>query len=149
MKGRVTLNYTEAFRNELLTKLRQTIPQSQILEMLPVLDQTLSEYDVSRKPVEIITTDGIPEPVKNFLTSKAIGNCSKGTLNIYRLRLVHFFSMLKKNCQDITANDIRMYLFYYKSNRNASNSYMDEIRRILNSRYVQLRTYCFAAPHFA
>lgn len=126
-------NNSEAFRTELISRLLQTVPQDQIRTMLPILDQTLSGYDVSRKPLELIPVDGIPESMKAFIASKAICNCSPGTLKIYTLRLTDFFGMMKKAPSDITAGDIRMYLFYYKSQRSASDSYLDEIRRILNS----------------
>lgn len=126
-------NNSEAFRTELISRLLQSVPQAQISEILPILDQTLSGYDVSRKPVEIITLDGIPMSVKKFIASKAISNCSPGTLKIYTLRLVDFFTMMNKLPPDITPDDIKMYLFYYKTQRSASDSYLDEIRRILNS----------------
>lgn len=127
------MSSSESFRNELIARMIQSIPQEQVCNLLPILDQTMSGYDISRKRLEIIPVDGIPEAVKAFIASKSICNCSQGTLKIYTLRLVNFFSMLKKSPQDITVADIRRYLFYYKSQRSASDSYIDEIRRILNS----------------
>lgn len=126
-------NSSESFRNELAAKLMSAIPQDQVAAVLSVLDVTLSGYDVSRKQVELIISDGVPEVVKYYIASKAVANLSEGTLKIYRLRLVDFFTMTKKSYQDITANDIRMYLFYCRNQRNASDAYLDNIRRILHT----------------
>lgn len=127
------MSNSESFRNEFTAKLFATLPQDQLRDVLSVLDQTLTEYDVSRKPVSIIQIDAVPEIIKYFVASKAVENLSKGTLKIYRLRLIDFFTMLKKPFQDVTANDIRMYLYYYKDERKASDAYLEAIRRILNS----------------
>ena len=125
-------NSSESFRNEIVAKLSESLPQDQILRVLSAIDATIPEYDISRKPVSIITTDGIPEVVKFFLASKAIENLSRNTLKIYRLRLIDFFGKVRKPFQDITANDVRMYLYSCKEH-NASDRYLDNIRRELNS----------------
>ena len=124
---------SESFRNELASRLLASMPQDQVRSVLSMLDATLPDYDISRKQVALITSDGIPEVVKCFLASKSVCNCSARTLNIYRLRLIDFFSVVRKPCQDVNSNDIRMYLYHYKADRNASESYQDSIRRILNS----------------
>lgn len=126
-------NSSESFRNELAARLLAALPQDQIPKVLSVLDATLSGYDVSRKQVELIPVDGVPDTVKYFIASKAVANLSPGTLKIYRLRLVDFFTLTKKSCQDITANDIRMYLFFCKDQRRSSDAYLDNIRRIMSS----------------
>ena len=124
---------SEGFRNDLLSRLFGVLPQDEIQSVLQVIDTTLQDYDVHRKPVSLIVPGEIPEVVKFFLASKAVSNASPGTLKIYKLRLIDFFSVAKKAFQDITANDIRMYLYCCKNSRGASDSYLDNIRRILNS----------------
>lgn len=124
---------SESFRSELASGLLASLPQSQVISVLSVLDATLQRYEVSRRPLSIIPADGIPEAVKHFLASKAIQALSPGTLHIYGLRLTDFFSVIRKPCADVSADDIRMYLYHYKSARHASGSYLDAIRRILSS----------------
>lgn len=129
---------SESFRNEIMSKLFAALPPDQLRSVLSVLDQTLPEYDIHRKPVALSRPDVLPDVVKYFLASKAVENLSAGTLKIYRLRLIDFFSLVRKPFQDVTPNDIRMYLFYYKDTRKACNSYLESIRRILNSFYSWL-----------
>ena len=126
-------NNSESFRNEIVSRLFSQIPQEHLQSVLSALDSTMQEYDVSRKSVELIAQNGIPEVVKYYIASKSVENLSKGTLKIYKLRLEDFFTMAKKPFSDIRPNDIRMYLYYYKSEKNASDSYLDNIRRVLNS----------------
>lgn len=126
-------NCNESFRTELISKLYSMLPSDQLRNVLSVLDATLPDYEISRRPLSIILADGVPPVVQYYLASKSVENLSPNTLRIYGLRLRDFFSVAKKPFQDITANDIRMYLYYYKNNRSASGSYLESIRRILNS----------------
>lgn len=124
---------SESFRTELICRLMNSMPQDQVKSVMSILDSALCDYDVSRKPLELITADGIPDVVKCFLASKAVENASQSTLKIYHLRLIDFFGKVRKPFSAVTANDIRLYLYYYKDQRHASDSYLDSIRRILRS----------------
>lgn len=126
-------NNSESFRNELVSRLINSIPQDQVRAVMSALDSTIEDFEISRKPLSLITVGGIPEVVKFYLASKAVENLSPGTLKIYRLRLIDLFTMVKKPFQDIRPNDIRVYLYYCRDKRNASDAYLDNIRRILNS----------------
>ena len=128
-----TMDNTESFRNELVSKLLESLPREHVMTVLHVFDAIIPNYDISEKKVSMIVCDGLPEVVKYFIASKAVRNLSRGTLNIYKLRLSDFFTVVAKPFQDITANDIRMYLFYNREKRNSSSSYLDNIRRILSS----------------
>lgn len=127
------MDNAESFRNELASKLLESLPCEQVKTVLSIFDTLIPNYDISAKKVSLIVCDGLPEVVKHFIASKAVRNLSRGTLNIYKLRLSDFFTVVAKPFQDITANDIRMYLFHNREKHNASNHYLDNIRRILNS----------------
>lgn len=132
------MSNNEAFRNEVVSRLFSTLPQSQLRDVMAVLDAAMSGYDISRKKTDIIPADGIPDVVRIYIASKAVENLSPGTLKIYKLRLYDFFGRVKKAYTDITAGDIRMYLWFYQSQRNASDHYRDQIRRTLNSFFTWL-----------
>ena len=128
----------ETFRNEFISKLFQSISQDQIARIVTILDSTIAGYEISAKPVSIIPASGDPEIVKIYLASKAVENLSLGTIKLYKIRLFDFFDRVKKQYTDIKPNDIRMYLYYYKETRKSSDSYIDAIRRILNSFFCWL-----------
>lgn len=131
-------DHSEAFRSEVVSRLFSSLPQDQLRDVMTVLDAAMSGYEISRKQVEIIPCDGIPDVVKIFIASKAVENLSPGTLKIYKLRLFDFFGRVQKSFTDITAADIRKYLWFYQSERNASDHYRDQIRRVLNSFFTWL-----------
>lgn len=124
---------SELFRNELITKLEASLPPEQLWAVLAAFDTTSASYEIHRQQLDMITTDGFPEVVKWYLASKAVANRSPGTIKQYRYKLLHFFDAVRKPFQDIRPNDIRVYLYQFKKERNASDRYMECIRITLNS----------------
>lgn len=132
------MDNSESFRNEISSRLYGTVPQDQLKRVLDNLDSVLAGYEVTRKQLSIIPATGMQEVVKFFIASKAVKNLSPGTLHIYTLRMNDFFARVNKPYTEIRANDIRMYLYYYKTQRNASDAYLDNIRRVINSFFTWL-----------
>lgn len=124
---------SELFRNELITKLEASLPPEQLRAVLAAFDTTSSSYEIHRQQLDLITADGFPEVVKWYLASKAVANRSPGTVKQYRYKLLHFFDTVRKPFQDIRPNDIRVYLYQFKKERNASDRYLECIRITLNS----------------
>ena len=124
---------SEAFRTEIVSKLLSTVPQDQIRSILSAIDSVLPDYDISHRTVSLITRDEIPQIVKFFIATKSVKNLSRKTLNLYKLRLMDFFSKVNKSYDEITTTDIRMYVYYYKETRHTSDCYCENIRRILHS----------------
>ena len=126
-------NNSERFRNEFLIKLTEHLSPEQVNDVLKDFDITSLDYDIMRKPMELITIEEIPEAVKWFIASKSIANCSEGTLKTYSDRLINFFNIVQKPFTDVDPTDIRCYLYHIKTTRHVSDSHIDGIRRILNS----------------
>lgn len=129
-------NAYENFRTILTVNLCSVIADQDLLrDVLNMVDISIGDFAISKKPMEIIPAcnGGLPEVVKYFLAARAISNLSKGTLKQYRYKLDHFFKTVRKSFADVTANDIRIYLFNFKSERSASDSYVENIRITLNS----------------
>ena len=124
---------SELFRNELITKLEASLQPEQLRAVLAAFDTTSASYEIHRQQLDLITTDGFPEVVKWHLASKAVANRSPGTIKQYRYKLLHFFDTVRKPFQDIKPNDIRVYLYQFKKERNASDRYLECIRITLNS----------------
>lgn len=124
----------ETFRTVLTMNLCRAVQDPDILRgVLEAVDVTMHDFELSRKPLEIIPAAGVPEVVKIFLASKGIANLSAKTLRQYKYKLDHFFNTIHKNYIDIDANDIRIYLYNFKIERGASDSYVDNVRITLNS----------------
>ena len=124
----------ENFRTVLTLNLSTVIQDPEMLKnVLSMVDLSMQNFEISNKPLDIIPASGFPEVAKYYLASKGVSNLSKGTLKQYRYKLTHFFDTVKKPYTDITANDIRIYLFSFKQERNASDCYVDNVRITLNS----------------
>ena len=129
----MSTNY-ENFRTILTLNLSTVIQDPEMLKnVLSMVDLSMQNFEISNKPLNIIPASGFPEVAKYYLASKGVSNLSKGTLKQYRYKLTHFFDTVKKPYTDITANDIRIYLFSFKQERNASDCYVDNVRITLNS----------------
>lgn len=129
-----------SLRAEFAASLLYCVPMEQISAILSAFDEVLSGYRVEKIGTDLITQSGSAhEFVKMYIASKAISNLSVGTLYQYKLRLEDFISTVSKPITEITTNDIRLYLYHYKSDRNATNNYLDQIRKILSGFFCWLQ----------
>ena len=119
-------NVYESFRAVLTMNLCTVTQDPGLLhDVLQMVDITMSDFDLRRKQMEIIPAADMAPVIKCYLASKAVANLSRGTLRQYKYKLDHFCSTVRKSYMDITANDIRMYLYQFKAERNISDSYVD------------------------
>lgn len=124
----------EKFRTVLTLNLSSVIQDLELMKsVLNMVDMTMSDFEISSKQLDLITVEQFPEVAKYFLASKGISNLSKGTLKQYRYKLSNFFATVKKSYLDVTANDIRIYLYNVKQEGNLADSYVDNIRVTLNT----------------
>lgn len=119
----------------------QTI-QGILCRMLPVLDNEQAallkvalENELAGK--EIVLSDGVSKEqnvdyVGLFITSKRIEGCSEKTLDYYESTINKMHDYIGKRAYNITTEDLRGYLSYYQTERNASKVTIDNIRRILS-----------------
>lgn len=69
----------------------------------------LANYDIKRETHTMFTSD-IAEKANVFLSGKKIEGLSPLTLSGYKLELKMFEEAVKKEAENVTSNDIRMYL---------------------------------------
>ena len=131
-------NDYENFRSVLALNLCAALPADQLSKALAAVDAAMDDFEITRKDMDLVAAGGVPEVVKLFIASKAIANASRGTLKQYRYKLVNFFSDVRKPYTDITANDIRLYLYRYKTDHSATDRYLENIRITLNSFFTWL-----------
>ena len=105
----------------------------QLPTILAALDDVSSSYDINRKCTDIIPADELPQAVRLYIASKCVEHLSKGTLDLYLLRLTQFFTAVRKPVEEITTNDVRVYLFKYKAEHKIMDSTLEGIRLCLNS----------------
>ena len=124
----------ENFRTVLTMNLCSVVQDPDVLrDVLQMVDVTMDDFEIIKKPMEIIPVQDMLPVIKCYLGSKAVSNRSMGTLKQYRYKLMNFFDTVRKSYIDIRPNDIRNYLYKFKVEHSASDCYLDNIRITLNS----------------
>ena len=122
----------EFFRTDVLTNFSTVLPQDMMSPAINAVDRAAADYDFSKKPVSLIVINDTPEPMKLYLAAKATENFSKDTLKGYFYCLRSFFSVVRKQIDQITTNDIRCYLFDYQQRSGISNRTLEQHRICIN-----------------
>ena len=131
----------ENFAKEFMVKLDGKISESDMATILQELQMFASGYDIQKKETSLTTYEPqIPECYKAYMVSKKIEGLSKETLKTYDLYLKDFLLYIRKPVREITANDIRIYLFSYQRKNGVSNRTMDGRRLVINTFLEWCRT---------
>lgn len=130
----------DQFRDELIAGLSDKIGEQEIKSVLQVLDGVACHYKIEREETELVTYNVDVQPlVWTYLACKKIEGLSDGTLYNYEHFLYLFFSQIQKPPAQISANDIRVYLYRYQQQHNISNRTLDKYREYI-SRFFQWAT---------
>ena len=123
----------EAFRADLVSHLSQSVPVEQLPAILAAVDRISGSWEFSPKHTEIIPASGLPGAVRMYIASKSVENVKKGTLSNYLSALTRFFEFVRHPVDEVTTNDIRMYLHWYKETYHVMDSTLAHLRTTLNS----------------
>ena len=120
----------ERFYRELMAKLGD-FPQEYLERVSQALTEQLDKYDISVSETALVEYDGIANIVKLYLVSRKIEGMAMSSLNLYKLRLEMFCNWCTKKMEDVTANDIRLFLYKIKNERDMSDRTLEGVRTIL------------------
>lgn len=126
------MNITENFLNDIILKLENKIQPEYINTIINVISLSLNNYDLVPK-TRAISCVIIPNCINIYLATKKIEGKSIKTIELYKLYLTEFFSIIQKNVENVTTNDIRMYLYSVQENRKISNRTLDSRRTVICS----------------
>lgn len=122
----------EKLKNDLLLLLNNYVDDVFLNDLDLRISTLLKDYKVSKKNTDITTCAfTLPQTVKIYMVSKKVSGLSKTTLELYLTVLNHFFQTLQKNPSDITANDVRTYLYCYQRDHHICNRTLDNKRTII------------------
>lgn len=122
-------NVYESIKENLIGK----IDSERIPLIIDAVAISLDGFKVERESKDLIIYEQNNEKIlKKFIVSKAVEGLSKKSLETYKTVINAFLLATNKYIQDITTDDIRVYLAYKKMNRTSGN-YLNLIRRSLSS----------------
>lgn len=120
----------EEIINQIQVQMLPYLNNEQLKALQSVLEHTF--YSVT------ITTENVPDTtnknaVTAFIAAKRIEGCSEKTLAYYQNTIQAMISGIGKAAQQITTEDLRVYLIEYQNEHKISRVTIDNIRRILSS----------------
>ena len=124
----------EHMRNAFAAELAKVFKNADIDIILANLDRVAVNYDVTEKTTALtVWEDSFPQIAKTYIAVKSLEGLSELTLRNYTCRLREFFDSVGKQPQDVTANDVRMFLVKHKAQNKVSDRTLDKIRQVLKT----------------
>lgn len=129
------MNAYEQMKNNFyveLESLMDNLPREYYELIGTALDRAAFPYDITVKETSLtIAVDLIPSLLKTYIAVKKVEGLSDGTLSNYARTLKTFFLWVRKRPEDVTANDVRMFLYEYSQNRKISDRTLDKYREFI------------------
>lgn len=120
----------EQFKNQFALSLSVIYSKDDIEIILKKLDMVSYDYEVTRKETSVVVYNSeMPELVKTYLVCKKVEGLVDQTLYNYGNALRKFFFGVQKAPEQVTPNDIRVYLYRYQELNGTSNRSLDKIRQ--------------------
>ena len=122
------MNTYEQMKNRFYCELNTLkLAPSQIMEIGQALDRAAYLYEIQPKETGLaVRQDQIPALVKTSIVVKKTEGLADGTLSNYAYILKQFFAWVKKQPEDVVANDIRMFIYDYQQRKKISDRTLDK-----------------------
>ena len=131
----------EKLQNSILGKMKGVLDGNQFLQLKQVLCTEMYDYNVEKiKNTEIVEYEGTKtqQLLEYFVVGKLSSNQTKETVNQYVRVVNQLCGFIGKELDEITKEDIRLFLIKYKMQHNISDVTMDCKRRYLSSVFSYL-----------
>ena len=134
------MNATEQVISSILGKMGKHINKNQLMILNQVLISEFINKDIIPQNNPIVVYEGESEKlISQFLTIKTIDGCSNQTINTYSFHLHKLIEIIDtKSVLNMTANDIRGFLAFYKNHRKVSNVTLNNMRHSMSSFFKYL-----------
>lgn len=127
------MNYNQEVVVKLIDKITLVLPDTNVDNLKVLIEEVLYDYDIQVKETALVILSDIKDKVAIFLASKRIDGLSELTLYNYKLHLIRFSNVLRKNIDDIDSMDIRKFLVIYGTQRNIKKSTLSSEISVLKS----------------
>ena len=130
------MNVYEHLKHDFVSKVSWLIPElnSQTLSQIATaLDEVSARYRIceAETHLSVIGRDEFEKVVKNYIVVRHMEGMSETTVKNYMRTLRAFMLDSSKPLRELTANDIRMYLFKYQSKNGVTNRTLEQIRGVI------------------
>lgn len=133
--------YREELGNNLTNIMLPYVDKITLSDVKMKIQIALSEYDIDKRVTDLaVYTEGKNDAIiKKFIASKLAAGRSTKTLKYYTQTLNNFFSKVPKDFDEITADDIRLYLAIRMNKEQVAKTTANNERRNLSAFYQWLQ----------
>jgi len=129
----------EQVRTTFIKELYDKVDNTTMQIIVGALDYVMADYDITIKETHLVPYSlDCQMYIDLYVASRAVEGYSKAGLKNYRYDIEKFFEFTHKNVGEIDANDIRKYLYVYKTQKNVQDITLNNIRMHLNNFYEWL-----------
>lgn len=125
----------DQLRNELLAAIGEKMGTQDLQIAGKVIDGVLANYDVkpAEKHLALLGRDELEKLIKTYIVVRRMEGISNTTLYGYMRTLRCFMLGVRKPVGELTANDVRLFLYEYQDARGISNRSLDSVRIVVCS----------------
>lgn len=124
----------ENFANEFVSKLDGKISDEALRTVLQELQVFASNYDINQRETHVIPyQSNIPDCYRVYMVAKKIEGMSPESMKTYNFYLTDFFEHINRPFEQVTTNDIRIYLYETQKRTGVSNRTLDGKRLVINT----------------
>lgn len=122
----------EQFKNQFIMSISDTFTAEELNIISMRLNMVAYDYEIKKKETSVVVYNSeMPTLVKTYLVCKKIEGLSEQTLYNYGNFLRIFFMELQKSPEQVTTNDIRVFLYRYQESKKISNRTLDKYREYI------------------
>ena len=124
----------ENFANEFVSKLDGKISDEALRTVLQELQVFTSNYDISQRETHVVPyQSNVPDCYRVYIVAKKIEGMSPESMKTYNFYLTDFFEHINRPFEQVTTNDIRIYLYETQKRTGISNRTLDGKRLVINT----------------
>lgn len=124
----------ENFANEFVSKLDGKISDEALRTVLQELQVFASNYDINQRETNVVPyQSNIPDCYMVYMVAKKIEGMSPESMKTYNFYLTDFFEHINRPFEQVTTNDIRIYLYETQKRTGISNRTLDGKRLVINT----------------
>lgn len=112
---------------KILGKATLECPELDQLKLRGVLQEVLYDYSVGQQETALALINDIQDKIVMYLATKKLDGRSDKTIYNYKLILVKFSNYMRKNIDEITVMDMRMYLATIAKESNMKNTTLSTV----------------------
>lgn len=124
----------ENFANEFVSKLDGKISDEALRTVLQELQVFTSNYDISQRETHVVPyQSNVPDCYRVYMVAKKIEGMSPESMKTYNFYLTDFLEHINRPFEQVTTNDIRIYLYETQKRTGVSNRTLDGKRLVINT----------------